>query len=75
MMRIVAKDHNAAAHLQATMNACATRWCPEEDPTRAPRLPTQLLQQLDGAIVWEPWNVRCRGLIIKPSLIYVGGRA
>ena len=75
MMRIVAKGHNAAAHLQATLNACATRWCPEEDPTRAPRLPTKLLQQLDGVIVWEPWSVRSRELLIKRSLLYVGGRA
>ena len=75
MMLVEANGHDAAARLQATMNACATRWCPVEDPTRAPRLPNQLLQQIDGVIMWEPWNLRSRELLIKLAVLSAGGRA
>ena len=50
MVVVKANQHNDAANLQATLNACAPRGRPVNDTTRAARLPAQLFQ-LDHVVI------------------------
>ena len=75
VMLVIAKTDNAATFLEAAMQPGATRRCAVNHPPRATRRRTELLQQLNGVVMWEPWHFCSRDLLVELALFDIGQHA